>query len=115
MSEVSPKEPSRGKGNGFFENLSLRIRLILRLLRDPRVNPLLKLIPIGALFYLVIPEFLVGPFDDAFLLWLGSTLFVELCPEAIVNEHWEALTAVVEAEWRELTDDEETEIEPSNK
>ena len=115
MSENTSKESPREKSNGFFENLSLRIRLILRLLRDPRVNPLLKLLPIGALFYLVIPEFLIGPFDDAFLLWLGSTLFVELCPEAIVNEHWDALTTVVEAEWRELTDDEHTKIEPANK
>jgi uncharacterized membrane protein YkvA (DUF1232 family) len=108
----SGSSPS-GKGHGFFDGLSLKIRLILRLLRDPRVNPLLKLLPIGAVLYLVIPEPIIGPIDDAFILWLGSTLFVELCPNEIVQEHWEALTSVINAEWREITDSEHSNTETS--
>ncbi len=73
-------------------------------MRDPRINPFLKLLPIGALLYLVIPEPIVGPIDDAFLLWLGTTLFVELCPQRIVQEHWAELTSVIDAEWREVKD-----------
>ena len=84
----------------------MRIRLILRLMRDPRINPILKLLPIGALLYLVIPEPIVGPIDDAFLLWLGTTLFVELCPQQIVQEHWAELTSVIDAEWHEVKDTE---------
>ena len=113
MSDPNPPNRSSGKSKGFFEGLSLRIRLILRLMRDPRINPLLKLIPIGAVFYLVIPEFIIGPIDDAFLLWLGTTLFVELCPQHIVDEHWAELTSVIEAEWREITDEEHAKTEPS--
>jgi uncharacterized membrane protein YkvA (DUF1232 family) len=106
LSDPTSRKPSSSKGNGIFEGLSLRIRLILRLMRDSRVNPLLKLLPIGALLYLVIPEPIIGPIDDAFLLWLGTTLFVELCPQHIVDEHWAELTSVIDAEWREITDNE---------
>lgn len=81
-------------------------------MRDPRINPLLKLLPIGAILYLVIPDFIIGPIDDAFILWLGTTLFVELCPQHIVDEHWAELTSVIEAEWREITDEEHTITEP---
>lgn len=112
MSDPNPPNRSRGKSKGLFEGLSLRIRLILRLMRDPRINPLLKLLPIGALLYLVIPEPIIGPIDDALILWLGTTLFVELCPQDIVDEHWSELTSVIEAEWREITDEEHTKTEP---
>jgi hypothetical protein len=36
---------------------------------------------------------------------LGTTLFVELCPEDVVKEHRKALNSVVEGEWREVEDD----------
>jgi uncharacterized membrane protein YkvA (DUF1232 family) len=113
LNDSQPGSPSTGKGRGFFDGLSLRIRLVLRLLRDPRVNPLLKLLPIGAVLYLVIPEPIIGPIDDAFILWLGSTLFVELCPQEIVQEHWEALTSIIDAEWREIKDSEHSNTETS--
>lgn len=104
MSDPEPRRRSSRNSSSFFDGLSLRIRLILRLMRDPRINPLLKLLPIGALLYLVIPEPIVGPIDDAFLLWLGTTLFVELCPQQIVQEHWAELTSVIDAEWHEVKD-----------
>jgi hypothetical protein len=78
----------------------MRIKLILKLMGDRRVNPLLKLIPIGALVYLVIPDF-PGPFDDAAVLWLGSYLFVELCPPQVVEEHMAALKRTITAEWHD--------------
>ena len=50
MSEKPRKiTPSDG---GVFQNFSDRIRLIMRLMADPRVNPLVKILPIGAMFYL---------------------------------------------------------------
>ncbi|MEJ2550319.1 MAG: hypothetical protein P8Z42_09080 [Anaerolineales bacterium] len=106
MSDPEPRRRSGSNSSSFFDGLSMRIRLILRLMRDPRINPILKLLPIGALLYLVIPEPIVGPIDDAFLLWLGTTLFVELCPQQIVQEHWAELTSVIDAEWHEVKDTE---------
>jgi uncharacterized membrane protein YkvA (DUF1232 family) len=106
LSDPEPRRRSGSNSSSFFDGLSMRIRLILRLMRDPRINPILKLLPIGALLYLVIPEPIVGPIDDAFLLWLGTTLFVELCPQQIVQEHWAELTSVIDAEWHEVKDTE---------
>lgn len=84
--------------------ISFRVKLILRLLRDRRVSPLLKLLPIGALLYLFVPDLAIGPFDDAAVVWLGSVLFVELCPADIVQEHTDDLRSVVDAEWHEAED-----------
>jgi uncharacterized membrane protein YkvA (DUF1232 family) len=105
LSDPSPKKITP-RDSGFFDNLTVQIKLILRLLGDRRVNPLLKLLPIGALAYLVIPDIALGPIDDALVIWLGSALFIELCPQELVKEHRDALTSVVEGEWREVEEDE---------
>ncbi len=78
---------------GVFRSAIQRVRLIGRLIGDKRVSPWLKLIPIGALVYWISPVDLImgipgiDALDDAAVLWLGSTLFVELCPKSVVNEH----------------------------
>jgi uncharacterized membrane protein YkvA (DUF1232 family) len=105
LSDPSPKKITP-RDSGFFDNLTVQIKLILRLLGDRRVNPLLKLLPIGALAYLVIPDIALGPIDDALVIWLGSALFIELCPQELVKEHRDVLTSVVEGEWREVEEDE---------
>ena len=78
---------------GFFKGVSNRVRLVARLMADSRVSPLLKLLPIGSLVYLVVPMDLLPiiPVDDAAVLWLGSYLFVELCPQNVVQEHWDQI------------------------
>jgi uncharacterized membrane protein YkvA (DUF1232 family) len=77
----------------FLQSISKRVKLIARLMIDSRVNPLIKLLPVGTLVYLVVPTDLMPllPFDDAAVLWLGSYLFVELCPPEIVQEHMRAI------------------------
>ena len=92
-----------GKG-GVFNEISIRLKLIWRLLLDRRVNPLLKLLPLGSILYLAIPDLLPGPIDDAALLSLLSYVFVELCPSEVVQEHMDELTNVIEGEWREMED-----------
>jgi hypothetical protein len=87
---------------GVFNEISIRLRLIWRLLLDRRVNPLLKLLPLGSLFYLFIPDVLPGPIDDAALISILSYIFVELCPKEVVQEHMDALTNVIDGEWREI-------------
>ncbi|HSQ17248.1 MAG TPA: hypothetical protein VLM83_06080 [Anaerolineales bacterium] len=90
-----PEKPGRKiilpPGGGVFQDLTLRVKLILRLIGDGRVNALLKLLPIGSLAYLVMPDLAVGPIDDAAIIWLATYLFVELCPPNVVQEHLEAL------------------------
>jgi uncharacterized membrane protein YkvA (DUF1232 family) len=88
--------PSRG---GILGDIALRVRLILRLMGDRRVSFWSKLIPIGALIYLVSPiDAIMGipvvdALDDAAVLWLGYYLFVELAPPEVVKEHLQNLTS----------------------
>jgi uncharacterized membrane protein YkvA (DUF1232 family) len=93
MSDKSNRKITLPKSGGIINDLTLRIKLILRLIRDRRVNPLLKLLPIGSLVYLVMPDFAPGPIDDAAVIWLATTLFVELCPPQVVQEHLDGLNA----------------------
>ncbi|MEW6569282.1 MAG: hypothetical protein AB1449_14190 [Chloroflexota bacterium] len=107
MSDNTRHDLVRSPGGGVFHGLALRIKLILRLMADRRVNPLLKLLPLGSLVYLLIPDLVPGPVDDAAMIWLLAYLFVELCPAEVVAEHMQALTSVIDAEWREIEDDPE--------
>jgi len=93
MSDKTNRKITFPQNRGFFQDLTLRIKLILRLLADGRVNPLLKILPIGSLVYLVVPDIAPGPIDDAAVIWLATYLFVELCPPAVVQEHLDALKA----------------------
>ena len=93
MSEKPNRKITLSQNGGFFQDISLRIKLILRLLGDSRVSPLLKVLPIGSLVYLLMPDIAPGPIDDAAVIWLATYLFVELCPPNVVQEHLEALNA----------------------
>ncbi|MBN2550906.1 MAG: hypothetical protein JXB15_17215 [Anaerolineales bacterium] len=86
-------------GKGVLGDLSQRIKLILRLIGDPRVSPLLKLIPIGSLAYFLIPDLAPGPIDDVAVMWLATYLFVEVCPPDVVQEHMDSLKSVLPGEW----------------
>ena len=85
---------SRGMTRDFVD----RLKLILKLMGDSRVSPWVKLIPIGAIAYLISPiDIIMGipgvaALDDAAILWIGSNLFVELCPPDVVQEHRQDLT-----------------------
>ena len=97
------------QNSGLFPDLVLRIKLILRLVGDRRVNFFLKLLPIAAAIYVISPLDLIpgavlpfiGALDDAAVIWLGYTLFVSLCPEEVVQEHTNALNKVVSGTWRD--------------
>jgi hypothetical protein len=93
MPENSNRKITFSQGGSFFQDLSLRIKLIIRLMGDSRVSPLVKLLPIGSLLYFVVPDIAPGPIDDAAVIWLATYLFVELCPPDVVQEHMDALKA----------------------
>ncbi|MDP2990454.1 MAG: YkvA family protein [Kiritimatiellota bacterium] len=101
--------------SGFFQDLVLRIKLILRLIGDRRVNFLVKLLPIAAAIYVISPVDLIpgavfpviGALDDAVVIWLGTTLFVTLCPDDVVQEHTNALQKVVTGTWRDAPQQDE--------
>ena len=92
------------RSGGFLQDLANRARLIGRLVMDSRVNPFLKILPVGALLYVVFPDLLpLNPVDDAFVLWLGTSLFVELCPHEVVQQHLQALQSAAPEGWQRTT------------
>ena len=106
------------QNTGFFQDLVLRIKLIGKLMADKRINFFLKILPVASLVYLFSPIDLVpglalpviGALDDAAVLWLGTTLFLSLCPEEIVEEHKSRLNKVVDASWKDAKEEQEVEI-----
>ena len=99
MSSNRNRSITPSKGGGVFNDLAVRLKLILRLMADSRVSPWLKILPLGSLIYLIVPDIAPGPLDDAAVIWLGTYLFVELCPPQIVQEHLRALTQGVPGDW----------------
>lgn len=74
-------------------------RLAWRLLRDPAVPLLVKLLPLAAALYLVspidgVPDFLpiLGQLDDLGVMLLALESFLKLCPEHVVDFHRAAMT-----------------------
>lgn len=100
-------QPITPHGGGIFDQIGARLKLILRLMKDSRVNPLLKLLPIGSLLYMIIPDLAPGPIDDAAIIWIGAYLFVELCPPDIVEEHRQELESIIEGQFREVSEESE--------
>jgi uncharacterized membrane protein YkvA (DUF1232 family) len=106
----------QNQNSGFFQDLITRVKLILRLIGDKRINFFLKLLPIAAAIYVISPIDLlpgavfpfIGALDDAVVIWLGTTMFVSLCPDDIVQEHTNALNKVVSGTWRDAGDEEGT-------
>ncbi len=91
------KKSGPKSSSSFFSTIADEIRLVLRLMADRRVNPLLKLLPIGTVLYFFIPDLIIGPIDDALIMGIGTYLFIELCPPHIVEEHREALKNMVDS------------------
>ncbi len=90
----------------WMRELLRQVQLAWRLLLDPRISWINKLIPPAALVYIlspidIIPDFTLGlgQLDDIAILLLGVKLFIDLAPPEIVQEHLRALGAKID-EWR---------------
>ena len=78
---------------GFFHQAALRIKLFFRMIKDPRINIFLKLLPLASLIYLISPiDFApLMPLDDAAIVSLAFYLFIELSPKDVIDELMEEL------------------------
>jgi len=105
--------------SGLMQNFIKQLKLIGKLMGDSRISPFLKILPIASLAYLISPVDLapgvvfpvIGALDDAAVMWIGSTLFVQLCPDDVVKEHMDDLDMIsgdaddiVDAESRDVKD-----------
>jgi uncharacterized membrane protein YkvA (DUF1232 family) len=91
MNKKSPQTivPSRG---GVLQEITLRTKLLFRLMADRRVNPWAKLVPIAGLIYWISPLDLISGIpglsavDDVAVVWFAQYMFIELCPPEVVSE-----------------------------
>ncbi len=92
---MSSSSSRNNKMPGSLFELIENARVAWLLLRDSRINPLLRYgIPalVGAYLLLpidLIPDFIpgLGQLDDLAALWLGLQYFLSACPPDIVAEH----------------------------
>lgn len=86
---MDPKRRLVSKYQGdLFGGFGQQIRLIVRLMADKRISLPLKALPVFSLVYFISPlDFAIPVVDDVFVLWLANTLFLDLCPPEIVEEH----------------------------
>jgi hypothetical protein len=67
--------------------MAKQIQLIIRLLKDKRVHPLIKMLPLLSLIYLIwSPDLLIGPIDDTVVIALFIQFFLALVPDEIIDE-----------------------------
>ena len=104
---------------GLFRTLLSKVRLAIRLIREPRVPLLTKGLPLLATLYLISPlDFvpdvipLLGQFDDLGIVLVGLGVFLRVCPAPAVAFHRTAIAQgrryapmsatddVIDAEWR---------------
>lgn len=115
--------PERSKKNsiiplqnsGLIQDIVRHLKLIWLLIKDKRINVFLKALPFASLVYLVSPIDMlpgmvvpvVGALDDAAIIWIGTSLFISLCPEDIVREHTLSLEKTLNGTWKNAQDDNE--------
>ena len=94
-----------------FREMIQQVKLAYYLLLDPRVHPLIKLIPVAAVAYLILPTDVVpdfvpvlGQLDDIAVLLIGLRLFFEFAPPGVVEEHLKRLVARVRGDWTVVDD-----------
>jgi len=106
---AEPRKIIDGEGSGFFQGIANHLKLVWLLWQDMRVNPLLKMLPFGSILYLISPlDIAIPVVDDIGVIWFFTYLFIELCPEVIVEEHKAAIQQTINLKWR---DEEKPEID----
>jgi len=107
----SRETPSSSRGPKWLLDLFKSFRLAWYLLRDPSVPMGFKLIPLGALLYVLFPADFVpdlvpvlGQMDDLTVILLGLKLFIDACPSITVEKH-QAQMSSLEASYRVVEDE----------
>ena len=86
------------KHTSFLGELWQQIRLVYRLFKDPDVPIYLKILPVAAIVYLLLPfDFLpdvipgLGQLDDLTILIVGAKMFIDLAPHQVVERHLQGM------------------------
>ncbi len=92
---MSKRRKYKASMKGFFLFIPNLVRLLLQLLRDPRVSSADKAILAGTILYViapidVIPDFIpfVGLVDDSYLIAIATLRLLNRAEYPVVMEHW---------------------------
>lgn len=94
LQQFKTENPLTSRVN-MFVDIWRRLRLTWRLVGDPRVKLLPKMIPVGILLYIlspidILPALVTGVFgliDDVVLLTFGLDMFFRFVPDDVLLEH----------------------------
>lgn len=108
------------RGPGWLSEFVRNLRLAWRLMRDPGVAMWVRLIPVAALAYILLPfDFLpdwifgLGQLDDLGIFLLGLKLLLDLSPPDIVQRYVSEMTSV-EGTYRVL-EEEQPQLEAADE
>ena len=94
MEALNTSLSERVKDTGFWKEFLYQVRLIWYLIRDPEVPIYVKIIPLVALIYVLIPTDLIpdvfpvmGQLDDITALLVGGKVFIEMSPPHVVRKY----------------------------
>jgi uncharacterized membrane protein YkvA (DUF1232 family) len=90
---------------GFWREFWRQVRLVWYLFRDPEVPVYLKLLPVAAVLYTLMPFDLIpdmivglGQLDDLTILLLGGKVFIEMSPPEVVARYLKTMRQAAAAE-----------------
>ncbi len=103
---------------GWFRDFFRQFQLAWRLILDPRISLITKVIPFLSLAYLISPiDFIpditlgLGQLDDLAFILIGLRLFIDVCPPTVVEEHRAALEAEYYGENEAMSEEDIIDIE----
>jgi uncharacterized membrane protein YkvA (DUF1232 family) len=103
--EDSPSLVADRRDAGFWREFWRQVRLVWYLFRDPEVPAYLKLLPVAAVLYALMPFDLIpdmivglGQLDDLTILLLGGKVFIEMSPPEVVARYLKAMRRAAVAE-----------------
>jgi uncharacterized membrane protein YkvA (DUF1232 family) len=83
---------------GFWKEIWEQVRLVWLLRRDKDVPVYMKLLPLAAVIYVLMPVDLIpdialglGQLDDLTAVLVGAKMFIEMAPQDVVNRHIRAM------------------------
>ena len=98
----APRTGARRTVGYYIKQLPHFVRLLVGLMRDPRVPPLDKLLVAGAVAYIVmpidwVPDFIpfMGEVDDVYLLVLALQRLISNAGRTVLLEHWKGPRAAL--------------------
>ena len=107
---MTQQQDSPARDPGWLSGQWKRLRLSWCLLRDPLVPLWTKLIPLGAIAYVLLPvDFIpdpvlgLGQLDDLGIVLLGLKWFIDLCPSGLVSRYRGEMSSV-KAKYRVVHD-----------